>query len=115
MNLLMTARSTTRRSRRRARLDLTAVHRFTPIERVGGVVALVLSVGGTYIYDGHDDRAIEIAAQAKAEAVATRIATKTAEQFAAIEIKHITVKQRVETEIRREPVYSACRNTAVSM
>jgi hypothetical protein len=86
-----------------------------PYAILGGSLAVLLAIGGSYIYGRHDGRAIEYAKQAKVEAVAQRIrdevALKTAEQIAAIQIRHTTIRQKVETEIRENTVYRDCRHS----
>ena len=82
------------------------------------LLAIVVSVGvavtGSYYQGRKDGENHCIAEQARDEAVA-QIASDAAASAAAkaisqIEIRHTTVRQQAQTEIRREPVYIDCRH-----
>lgn len=79
---------------------------------LAAVIAWLASTGGAYFYGRSDGRAIEAGTQARENKVA-EVATQaavlaSAKAIAAIEVKNVTVKQRVETEIREKPVYREC-------
>lgn len=70
------------------------------------------AIGGAYIKGRGDGRAVEIAARVTLEEVAraSRDASMqaAAEQIAKIEVKNVTIRQKLETEIREKPVYRDC-------
>jgi uncharacterized protein (DUF849 family) len=75
-------------------------------------LALAGAVGGAYIKGRSDGRAVEIAGRVTLEEVA-RTAREAAiagaaEKIASIEVKHVTVRQQLETQIREKPVYRDC-------
>jgi len=79
-----------------------------------GALATALAFGGGYTLGRIDGRVIEEGTQAR-EANMARVATDAASIAAAtaiagIEVKHVTVKQRLETQIRTEPVYRDCEH-----
>lgn len=77
-------------------------------------IAWAGSGGAAYLAGRSDGRALEQAAAAREgdiEQRATAAASRAAaEAIAAIEIRHVTVRQRVETEIRDRPVYRDCQH-----
>lgn len=81
---------------------------------LAAVIAWGASAGGAYVYGRSDGRELEQATQLR-EADIEQRATNAASRAAAaaianIEVKHVTVKQRVETEIRDRPVYRDCQH-----
>jgi hypothetical protein len=79
---------------------------------LGVSVVAVGALGGSYVKGRADGRAVEIAQRVTLEEVA-RVAREAAmagaaEKIAAIEVKHVTVRQKLETEIREKPVYRDC-------
>jgi hypothetical protein len=75
-------------------------------------VALVGAIGGAYIKGRGDGRAVEIAERVTLEEVA-RTAREASQQAAAeaiaqIEVKNVTIRQELETQIREKPVYRDC-------
>jgi hypothetical protein len=81
---------------------------------VGGI-AFLAAVGGAGWQGYRMGRDAEIAAQAREDRAVQAALKVTAEAIAAIEVKHVTIKQRAETEIREVPVYRDCRNTDVGL
>lgn len=87
------------------------------------LVAAILAVGGlaggAYIKGRLDGTAVEQAQQAKAADVARdardAAARAAAEAIAAIEIKHVTIRQEVQREILEKPVYRDCLHDARGM
>lgn len=79
---------------------------------LAAVIVWGASAGGAYYYGRTDGRAIETSAQARenkiAEAATQAAVLASAKAIAAIEVKNVTVKQRVETQIRDRPVYRDC-------
>lgn len=75
-------------------------------------LALTGAVGGAYIKGRSDGRAVEIAQRVTIEEVAkaAREASQqaAAEAIANIEVKNVTIRQKLETEIREKPVYRDC-------
>lgn len=68
---------------------------------------------GAYVKGRSDGRALEVAERATLEEVA-RVARESAiqaagEKIAKIEVKHVTMRQQLETQIREKPVYVNCR------
>lgn len=77
-------------------------------------VVWLLSTGAAYVYGRSDGAALEEAAQGREDAIA-RIAAESAERAAAkaiseIEVKHVTIRGKVETQIRDRVVYADCRH-----
>ena len=75
-------------------------------------VAIAGGLASSYVKGRSDGRALEIAQRATLEEVA-RVAREAAiqgaaEKIAQIEVKHVTVRQKLETEIREKPVYRDC-------
>jgi hypothetical protein len=54
----------------------------------------------------------EIAAQARQDAAVQAMTEAAAKAIARIEVKNVTIRQRLETEIREKPVYRDCRMDA---
>lgn len=83
-----------------------------PYVILAAVVLLGLSIGGAGWQGFRLGRDHEIAAQAKQDEVvkASREAMQqtAAEAIGRIEIKHVTLKQQLDTEIREKPVYRDC-------
>jgi hypothetical protein len=83
-----------------------------PWALLGAVLALVGAIGGAYVKGRGDGRAVEIAQRVTLEEVAqtAREASQqaAAEQIAKIEVKNVTIKQQLETQIREKPVYRNC-------
>lgn len=83
---------------------------------LAAVIAWCASAGGAYVYGRSDGRDLQQATQRREDDIESR-ATDAAIKAAAvaianIEVKHVTVKQRVETEIRDRPVYRDCQHPA---
>ncbi len=72
---------------------------------------LALSVGA-YFYGRHDGRLLQEASQALAREVAEEAARtsreEAAEAISKITIRHQTIRQELEKEVRHEKVYSDC-------
>lgn len=77
-----------------------------------GIIAMCFAVGGAGWQGFRLGRDSEIAARAKQDVIvqASREAMQktAAEAIAAIEVKHVTVRQQLETEIHEKPVYREC-------
>jgi hypothetical protein len=75
-------------------------------------IGLAGIVSGAYVKGRADGRAVEIAQRVTLEEVAktAREAAMAgaAEKIAAIEVRHVTVRQQLETQIREKPVYRDC-------
>jgi len=88
---------------------------------LGIVLAAGLMTGGAYWQGRQDGAAGELASQAREEAVARvareAAATAAAEAISKIEVKHVTLRQELEREIRTNTVFRECRsgNPAVRM
>lgn len=73
---------------------------------------LVGAIGGAYVKGRSDGRALEFAERATMDEVA-RVAREAAmegaaEKIAQIEVRNVTIRQKLETEIREKPVYRDC-------
>jgi hypothetical protein len=83
---------------------------------LAGVLLFVVAICGTGAAAFRMGRDSEIAARAKTDEIvraSTEAMKKTAaEAISGIEIKHVTLKQQLDTEIREKPVYRDCRATA---
>lgn len=75
-------------------------------------LALSGAVGGAYMKGRSDGRAVEIAERVTLDEVAktAREASQqaAAEAIAKIEVKNVTIRQKLATEIREKPVYRDC-------
>jgi hypothetical protein len=75
-------------------------------------LALAGAVGGAYMKGRSDGKAVEVAQRVTLEQVAQTAREASlqaaAEQIAKIEVKNVTIRQRLETEIREKPVYRDC-------
>ncbi len=73
------------------------------------LLALVLALGAShtvaYIKGGTAKEDSMLAEQKRQDQLVERIQQTTAQQIAAIEVKHVTVRQQLETQIREKPVY----------
>lgn len=77
-------------------------------------VVWLLSTGAAYVYGRSDGAALEEAAQGREERIAA-IAAESAERAAAraiadIEVRHVTIRGKVETQIRDRVVYADCQH-----
>lgn len=76
------------------------------------VAALLACSGGAYWFGRTDGQALERGAQDREQRIVIAAAEQTqravAAQIAGIEIKHVTIRQQLETEIREKPVYREC-------
>lgn len=83
------------------------------------LVGALLAVGGAFVLgmDIGDDRAV--ARQAKQEALIREVSlagqVAAAAEIAKIEIQQTTIRQKVEREIIKEPVYVDCRHGDVAL
>ena len=80
----------------------------TPLIYAAIAAALIASgaFGGWKVANDHRD-ALELAeAKGKSDAL-----TATAEAIAKIDVKYVTIKQTLETQVRDVPVYRDCKNT----
>lgn len=85
---------------------------FNPWLLVAAGIGLAGIASGAYVKGRSDGRAVEIAQRVTLEEVA-RTAREAAiagaaEKIADIEVKHVTVRQQLETQIREKPVYRDC-------
>jgi hypothetical protein len=75
-------------------------------------VAVAAGMAGAYVKGRSDGRAVIIASQAREDQI--RMETlqlaqlAAAEEIAKIEVKNVTIRQKLETEIREKPVYRDC-------
>lgn len=87
------------------------------------ILAVVLAVGtltgGAYLKGRLDGTAIEQSREAKADdvvrAARTAAANAAAEAIAAIEVKHVTIRQEVQREILEKPIYRDCQHDAAGL
>jgi hypothetical protein len=79
---------------------------------LGAGLACVGLLVTAYVKGRTDGRAVEIAARQAEDVIrmeTLQLAQQAAaEEIAKIEVKHVTVRQRLETEIREKPVYRDC-------
>jgi hypothetical protein len=79
---------------------------------LGASLAVAAALCGSYVKGRSDGRALEVAERATLEEVAreSREAAMlaAAEAIANIEVKNVTIRQKLETEIREKPVYRDC-------
>lgn len=91
----------------------------SPTMIVAGALGVVLATGGAYIKGRGDGAAISRADQAEVLELARKVRDDAqrgaAEAIAAIDIKHVTVRQTLEKEIHEKPVYRDCRHDAGSL
>ena len=85
---------------------------FNPWLILGALLTVASAIGGAYVKGRSDGRAVEIAQRVTLEEVA-RVSREAAMEGAAhkiaeIEVKHVTVRQQLETQIREKPVYRDC-------
>lgn len=88
-----------------------------PYSYLVAALAFVLCNVGAYFYGRSDGKEIEAASQmreARVVQIATDAANKTtAAAIAKIEVKQVTIRQRVEKEIYEKPIYRECRHSDV--
>lgn len=74
---------------------------------------------GAYITGRHDGRAAELATQAREDRAAAvagaAAASAAAEAITQIEVKHVTIRQQLETQVREVPVFRDCHAPADSV
>jgi hypothetical protein len=84
-----------------------------------GVLLFVGAVGGAYVVGRIDGRALEAGERDRQTALIAEVTAAMQETAAkaiqGIEVQHVTVRERVQTEIREKPVYRDCRNTPDGM
>jgi hypothetical protein len=79
---------------------------------LGATLAIATALGGAYVKGRGDGKAVIIAQQSRDDHV--RMETlqlaqlAAAEEIAKIEVKHVTVRQKLETQILERPVYRDC-------
>lgn len=78
--------------------------------------AFLLALAGCYAWGRHDGSALEAASQIRETVIAERAIAAAqegaAKEIAKLEIKHVTLQQRIERETREVPVYRDCRHSA---
>lgn len=81
---------------------------------LAALAALAGITGGAYLKGRGDGAAVVIAKQARDDEVrmeTLQLAQQgAAEAIAAIEVKNVTIKQRMEREIVEKPVFSDCKS-----
>lgn len=86
-----------------------------PYLPLAALVALILVGAGGFFYGGHVREAEMVAKQAKADEIRRNTIADAregaAQAIAAIDIKQVTIRQRVETEVRENVVYRECVNS----
>lgn len=79
-------------------------------------VVLLLALGGSYAWGRHDGAGLESAARLREEAFVNKAIDAAqagaAKEIAKLEIKHVTLQQRIERETREVPIYRDCRHSA---
>ena len=79
-----------------------------------GVLSLA-AIGASYLKGRTDGTDIERGKHAEAQELVNQareaMIQSAAEAIAKIEVKHVTIRQRLDTEIREVPVYSGCRHS----
>jgi hypothetical protein len=79
---------------------------------LGVSVVAVAAIAGSYVKGRSDGKAIIIAQQAREDQIrfeTLQLAQQAAaEEIAKIEVKNVTIRQKLETEIREKPVYRDC-------
>lgn len=79
------------------------------------VLAACAACGGAYWQGRQDGRDICLSEQQRDEAVAAiasdAAASAAAHAISKIEVRHVTVRQQLETEVREVPVYRDCRHS----
>ena len=85
---------------------------FNPYVILGLVLAWGASIGGAYFYGQSIGKAVCEAVEAREQKLVEKVTkaaqTATAEEIAKLEVKNVTITQRVETKIREVPVYRDC-------
>ena len=83
------------------------------------IVAFVGSVGGAYFFGRSDGRELQRSEQKTIDEIVEKVQEASinaaASQIAKQEPKNVYIKQKVEKEIIREPVYRDCRHTPGGM
>lgn len=78
---------------------------------ISGLIA-VAAIAGSYVKGRSDGQAVIIAKQARDDQIrfeTLQLAQQAAaEEIAKIEVKNVTIRQKLETEIREKPVYRNC-------
>lgn len=73
---------------------------------------LVGAIAGAYVKGRSDGKALILAQQAREDQIrfeTLQLAQQAAaEEIAKIEVKNVTIRQKLETEIREKPVYRDC-------
>lgn len=76
------------------------------------ILAAVLALGAShtfaYVKGGTARENSILAEQKRQDELVEKVQQSTAQAIAAIEVKHVTVRQQLETEIREKPVYRDC-------
>jgi hypothetical protein len=84
----------------------------SPYAMIVAGLLIASMAGGAYLKGRSDGRDVEIAQRVTLEEVAkaAREASQqaAAEAIAKIEVKNVTIRQKLETEIREKPVYRDC-------
>ena len=84
-----------------------------PYLLLGGVITWAASIAGAFFYGHGVGRDMEIAIQARENKVAT-IATEAAASAVAyslskMQVKNVTIRQQLETQVRENTVYRDCK------
>lgn len=76
------------------------------------ILAAVLALGASHTFafvkGGAARENSILAEQKRQDELVAKVQQTTAQAIAAIEVKHVTVRQQLETEIREKPVYRDC-------
>ncbi len=79
------------------------------------LLAFVIALVGAYFKGCNDGADLAEGQQAREDQIAATAFSAAqrgaAKAIAGIEIRNVTIKQRVETEIREKPVYADCRHS----
>ena len=77
--------------------------------------ALLLAMGACYAWGRHDGTALAEASALRENAVVEKAIAASqegaAKEIAKLEIKHVTLQQKIERETREVPVYRDCRHS----
>lgn len=77
---------------------------------LAAVLALGAGLTGAYIKGGHDKENSILAEQKRQDELVQKVQTSIATSVAAIEVKNVTIKQRMEREIVEKTVFRDCKS-----
>lgn len=88
---------------------------FAPSTVAAKLLVVIVVCGSFYVYGRHDGQKLALADELR-DAEVARMAIDAAQRGAAqeiakLEIKHVTVQQKIERETHEVPVYRDCRHS----